>query len=89
MIGVDTPETVHPEKPVKEYGKEASDFTKEQLTDKEVWVEYDVEQRDKYGRLLGYVYLIETVEMYDAKLVAEGFAQVATFPPNTMRQAIK
>ncbi len=41
LLGVDTPETVHPNKPVQFYGKEASNFTKESLTGKSVWLEYD------------------------------------------------
>ncbi|MDQ0896303.1 MULTISPECIES: stalk domain-containing protein [unclassified Paenibacillus] len=81
LIGVDTPETEHPNKPVQEYGKEASEFTKAQLTGKTVYVEVDVDQRDRYGRLLGYVYTEDSV-MFNARLVAEGYGQVATFPPN-------
>jgi endonuclease YncB( thermonuclease family) len=81
LIGVDTPETVHPNKPVQEYGKEASDFTKNALTGATIYVELDVEERDRYGRLLGYVYT-EDGAMFNARLVAEGYGQVATFPPN-------
>lgn len=47
LIGIDTPETVHPDKPVQEGGKEASDYTKAQLVEKTVYVEYDVGQRDQ------------------------------------------
>jgi micrococcal nuclease len=46
LIGIDTPETVHPTKPVQEGGKEASNFSKDQLTGKTVYVEMDVEERD-------------------------------------------
>lgn len=80
LIGVDTPETVHPSKPVQPYGPEASAFTKEHLTGKDVGLEFDVEQRDKYGRLLAYVWLGN--EMFNRTLVREGYAQMATFPPN-------
>lgn len=80
FIGVDTPETVHPSKPVQPYGPEASAFTKAQLTGKQVGLEFDVEQRDKYGRLLAYVWLGD--QMFNRTLVQEGYAQVATFPPN-------
>lgn len=81
LIGIDTPETVHPNKPVQEGGKEASNFSKEQLTGKTVYVELDVEDRDKYGRLLGYVYM-EDGSFYNAALAGEGFAKIATYPPN-------
>jgi endonuclease YncB( thermonuclease family) len=81
MIGIDTPETIHPNKPVQKYGKEASDFTKAQLMGTTVFIEVDVEKRDRYGRVLAYVYT-EDGEMFNAKLIAEGYGQAATFPPN-------
>lgn len=81
LIGVDTPETVHPTKPVQEGGVEASDYSKSSLTGATVFVEVDVQERDQYGRLLGYVYLSDGTQ-YNAKLVSEGYAKIATFPPN-------
>ena len=57
MIGVDTPETVDPYRPVQAYGKEASDFSKKMLTGKKVRLEFDRNKRDKYGRALAYVNL--------------------------------
>ena len=57
LIGVDTPEIVHPEKPVEFFGQEATAFTKSMVEGKKVRLEYDQEKRDKYGRLLAYVYL--------------------------------
>jgi len=83
LIGVDTPETVHPTKGVQPYGPEASAFTKERLTDQAVQLETDAEERDRYGRLLAYVYLTNGA-MYNAVLVDEGYAQMATFPPNVL-----
>jgi len=80
MIGIDTPETVHPTKEVQVYGKEASDFTKSHLTGKNVSLEFDVEKRDKYGRLLAYVWLDGI--MFNETLVSQGYAQVSTYPPN-------
>jgi micrococcal nuclease len=80
LIGVDTPETVHPSKPVQPYGPEASAYTKERLTGKTVQLEYDVERTDKYGRTLAYVWLGQ--ELFNATLVQEGYAQVMTIPPN-------
>ena len=52
LIGVDTPETVHPEKPVEYFGKEAYQFTKKMAEGKEVRLEYDQTRRDRYGRIL-------------------------------------
>lgn len=82
LIGVDTPESVHPDsKKNNEYGKQASNYTKSLLEGKTVKLEFDVLPTDKYGRLLAYVYL-ENGEMLNEKLLKEGYAQVATYPPN-------
>ncbi|WP_245855842.1 thermonuclease family protein [Paenibacillus rigui] len=80
LIGVDTPETKKPNTPVMFYGKEASDFTKKKLENKTVELEWDVEQKDQYGRLLAYVWIGD--EMFNRTLVREGYARIATFPPN-------
>lgn len=80
LIGVDTPETVHPTIGEEPYGREASNFTKKMLTDKEIKLEFDVEERDRYGRLLAYVWLDE--ELFNEVLLKEGYAQLATYPPN-------
>jgi endonuclease YncB( thermonuclease family) len=82
LIGMDTPESVHPDMTKNsEAGNTASVNTKEQLEGKTVQVELDVEERDRYGRLLGYIFL-EDGTFYNAKLVSEGYAKIATFPPN-------
>jgi micrococcal nuclease len=81
LIGIDTPETVHPQKPVQYFGKEASAFTKKQIEGKKVRLEYDVQKSDKYGRLLAYVYL-ENGTFLNAELVKQGYANVSTYPPN-------
>jgi micrococcal nuclease len=67
LIGVDTPETEHPHKPVQPFGKEASAFTKQLVEGKEVRLEFDVQWRDKYRRLMAYVYIRDT--MLNAELV--------------------
>ncbi|NYB73867.1 thermonuclease family protein [Sedimentibacter hydroxybenzoicus DSM 7310] len=81
LIGIDTPESVHPDasKNVEE-GKIASNFTKDKLEGKEIELEFDVQERDQYGRLLAYVYLDGV--MFNKTLLAEGYAQVSTYPPN-------
>jgi endonuclease YncB( thermonuclease family) len=53
LIGVDTPETKHPQKPVKYFGKEAFQFIKDMVEGKEVRLEYDQTRRDRYNRILG------------------------------------
>lgn len=83
-IGIDTPETVHPSKPVECYGKEASDENKELVLGKEVKLEKDVSETDKYGRLLRYVWLGDM--MVNEHLVREGYAQSSTYPPDVKYQ---
>ena len=81
LIGIDTPESVHADESKNtEEGALVSDYTKKMLTDKKVGLEFDVSKRDKYGRLLAYVYL--DGEMYNKILLKEGYARVATYPPN-------
>lgn len=85
LIGIDTPETVHPSRGVEPYGKQASDFSKSLLTGKRVRLVYDVQARDRYGRLLAYVYLSDGT-FVNAELVKRGYAQVSTYPPNVKHQ---
>lgn len=81
LIGVDTPESVHPDSSKNtEAGFAASEFTKVYLTGEDVELEFDVQQRDSYGRLLAYVYL--DGEMFNEKLLRTGYANIATYPPN-------
>lgn len=85
LILVDTPETKHPNKPKQPFGEEASNFTGKLLTyGTTVELEYDVEQRDKYNRVLAYVYV--NGESLQEKLLSEGLARVAVYPPNTKYQ---
>jgi micrococcal nuclease len=81
LIGVDTPETVDPDRPVQPYGKEASNFAKRMLTHRTVRLEGDLEPRDRYGRLLAYVWLPDGT-FWNALLAAEGYAQLITIPPD-------
>jgi endonuclease YncB( thermonuclease family) len=81
LIGIDTPESVHPDKDKNvEEGKLVSDYTKEKLEGKEIALEFDVQERDHYGRLLAYVW-VDGV-MYNKQLLIVGYAQISTYPPN-------
>lgn len=81
LIGVDTPESVHPnETKNTEEGIKTSEYTKKRLTGKTVELELDVQERDKYGRILAYVYI--DGEMYNKELLKLGYAKLATYPPN-------
>jgi endonuclease YncB( thermonuclease family) len=79
-IGMDTPE-IHG--PVECYGQEASAYNDRLVGGKTVWLELDVEERDRYQRLLAYVYLDSDGQaMVNAILLSQGYAQVLTIPPN-------
>ncbi|HSE34767.1 MAG TPA: thermonuclease family protein [Candidatus Paceibacterota bacterium] len=80
-IGIDTPESVDPRRQVECLGKEAAERNRELVGNRVVLLESDIEERDKYGRLLRYVYL-EDGTMVNETLVREGYADPATFPPN-------
>lgn len=80
LIGVDTPETVHPSKPVEYFGREASEFTKLMVEGKKVRLEYDWQKRDKYGRLLAYVYL-EYGTFLNAEIIKQGYGFAYTKYP--------
>jgi micrococcal nuclease len=80
LIGVDTPETVHPEKPVEYFGEEASAFTKKMVEGKKVLLKYDFQRRDKYGRLLAYVYL-EDGTLLNAEIIKQGYGFAYTKYP--------
>ena len=79
FIGIDTPETVDPRKPVQCFGKEASAKTKQLLTGKTIRIEFDpiVGERDKYDRLLAYVWLGN--ELINLTLLREGYAHEYTY----------
>ena len=80
-IGIDTPETVHPELPVEWLGPEASAANKALVAGKTVYLEKDISEVDQYGRLLRYVFL-EDGTFVNAELVRLGLAQVSTYPPD-------
>jgi endonuclease YncB( thermonuclease family) len=81
VIGVDTPESVSPNQPDEPFGEEASDFAKHYLDGETVRLAGDAEPRDRYGRMLAYVWLDDGT-FWNALLVAEGYAQQLTVPPN-------
>ncbi len=83
LIGIDTPETKRPDAPVECYGPEATAFTERLLpAGTAVRVERDVENRDAYGRLLGYVYRAEDGIFVNYELVRQGYATPLAIEPN-------
>lgn len=86
-IGMNTPETKHPTKSVEYFGKEASEANCKLVGGKTVRLEFDVQGRDRYGRILAYVYL-EDGTFVNAWLVEHGYAMVMTVPPNVKHQEL-
>ena len=87
-IGIDTPETVQPNTPVECFGQEASAENRRLVEGKRVELERDVSERDRFDRLLRYVYVVEDGErvFVNQALVANGFAFASTFPPDVRHE---
>jgi micrococcal nuclease len=81
-IGVDTPESVKPGTPVQCFAKRASAFNKRLVAGETVRLVRDAEERDRYGRLLAYVYRVRDNLFINATLVTGGYAVPLTVPPN-------
>jgi micrococcal nuclease len=85
-IGIDTPETVDPRRSEQCFGKEASNKNKELVQGQEIYLEKDVSEVDKYGRLLRYIYLESSDISVNQQLVTEGYAVSSKYPPDIKYQ---
>ena len=80
---IDTPETHHPQRGREELGIEAFLANREMVENRQVFLELDLQERDKYGRLLAYLWLDKDRQfMVNEELVRRGFAMPLTIPPN-------
>lgn len=87
LIGIDTPESVAPDRPVECFGPEAKARTAALLPPGTlVRLERDIEARDRYDRLLAYVIRDEDDVLINLLLVEEGLAESIAYPPNLARQ---
>ncbi|HZV73182.1 MAG TPA: thermonuclease family protein [Conexibacter sp.] len=88
-IGVDTPETVKPNTPVQCFGERAHDLNTRLLgaAGSSLQLRFDRELRDRYGRLLAYVYRAQDGLFVNARLVDAGAARTLTIAPNTAHAA--
>ncbi|MBU1726533.1 MAG: thermonuclease family protein [Candidatus Omnitrophica bacterium] len=95
LIGIDTPEMHESSKlnrdasrsnqdveSIKAMGRESYEFTKGLVEGKRVSLEFDVERKDRYDRLLAYVYLKDSGLFVNAEIVKQGYASLMTIPPN-------
>jgi micrococcal nuclease len=95
LIGIDTPETVHPQKPVERFGREATEYTKERLPyGTRITLSYDQANahrghRDRYGRLLAYVKRRWDGLDFNAQIVRDGYAHVETHYPFARKYEFK
>ncbi len=95
LIGIDTPETKDPRKTVQCFGKEASLYTTSLSKGKTAILKNDTQDanRDKYGRLLRYVYLTDkngaTTDFLNAKLIKDGYAYAYTHFPFMYKDQFK
>jgi micrococcal nuclease len=80
LIGLDTPETHHPTRPVECFGPQASAYTRERLLARDVTLERDAQARDQYGRFLAYVRVDGA--RFNEELLRLGYAQFLVIPPN-------
>ena len=87
LIGVDTPETVHPGRPVEFFGKEASAFTKRLVDGKRVRLDYDQQRTDRYGRTLAYVHLPDGT-FVNAEIIRRGYGHAYTPLPLQVPRAV-
>jgi micrococcal nuclease len=97
LLGVDTPEVFESDRldrdaresgrtreEVQALGRLSSEYTRRHLDGKDVYIEFDVQERDRFGRLLAYVWLAdqEGGTLFNLTIVRDGYAQVLTVPPN-------
>jgi len=85
-IGVDAPESVKPDTPPEYYGVEASDYNRQLVAGKDVCLERDVSDTDKFDRWLRYVYV--DTDFINARLVREGYARAVLYRPDVKYQSI-
>jgi micrococcal nuclease len=81
-IGIDTPEEVRPDTPVQCYARRAAAENARLVAREQVRLVLDVEHRDRFGRLLAYVYRASDGLFVNAALARGGFARTLTIPPN-------
>ena len=84
-IGVNAPESVDPRRKVECFGKEASAYNKNLVEGKRVRLERDISDRDKYGRLLRFVYLADGT-LVNEVLVREGYAHASPYTPDISKK---
>lgn len=86
LIGVDAPESVKPNASVECFGKESGEYLRSLVEGKEVRLERDQTDRDRYARLLRYAYLGEI--FVNEQVIREGYAESVAYRPDTAKQIV-
>ena len=79
-LGIDTPEMNYKNPPAQYFAEQAKAFNKKLVYGKMVRLEFDARRRDKYKRLLAYVYVDDI--FINKKMIEEGYAKILITPPN-------
>ncbi len=95
LLGIDTPESSENKKLLRDaarsgqdtgdilrMGRLAAAYTRSLLQGRSVRLEFDIEKRDKYGRLLAYVYRVDDGLFVNEEIIRQGYAYPMTIPPN-------
>lgn len=85
-IGINTPETVDPRREPQCFGKAASKANSGLVAEQEIYLEKDISETDRYGRLLRYVYLATDSASINEQLVKAGYAVASSYPPDVKYQ---
>lgn len=89
LIGVDTPETVYPGRPIECFGPEASAFTERHLEGDRVGLEYDIDRKDRYGRTLAYIHDKDFPgRIFQWSIIRRGFGLAKHYAPNYKYRAL-
>ena len=89
LLGVDTPETVKRDTPVQPWGREACEYTRQFCDSGRVWLEFDREPTDSYGRLLAYVYNVDRTRLLNEELIQNGLGQfLSRFPYSESKKSL-
>lgn len=75
LLGVDAPETVHPDKPLQHYGREATVFLTNLLKGERIYFGFGFEEKDRYGRMLAFLYRADDGLFVNREIIRQGYGK--------------
>ncbi len=88
LLGVNTPETKHPDRPPEPWGLAAENYTRSRVEGREISLEFDQERLDQYRRILAYVYTADGA-MLNEEMIRQGLSPAVTsFPIRSDRKRL-